>query len=182
MIIGRRFIVALYLMSISRPQGFTADKHQKRSSRVEWEHVVPAENFGRAFPEWREGHALCVDRKGKAFKGRACAEKVNADYRRMQADMYNLYPAIGSVNAVRSNKNFQMLGPDVPSAFGSCPMKISGNKVEPPERARGQIARSSLYMADGHDLKTSIRNWSVPSFLLLKLQPVQTVLTELLRW
>lgn len=135
---------------IQLPQGFTADKHQKRSSRVEWEHVVPAENFGRAFPEWREGHALCVDRKGKAFKGRACAEKVNADYRRMQADMYNLYPAIGSVNAVRSNKNFQMLGPDVPSAFGSCPMKISGNKVEPPERARGQIARSSLYMADSY--------------------------------
>lgn len=132
---------------IRLPRGFTADKHRKRSSRVEWEHVVPAENFGRAFPEWREGHALCVDRKGKAFKGRACAEKVNADYRRMQADMYNLYPAIGSVNAVRSNKNFQMLGPDVPSAFGSCPMKISGNKVEPPERARGQIARSSLYMA-----------------------------------
>ena len=91
-----------------------------------------------------------MDRKGKAFKGRACAEKVNADYRRMQADMYNLYPAIGSVNAVRSNKNFQMLGPDVPSAFGSCPMKISGNKVEPPERARGQIARSSLYMADSY--------------------------------
>ncbi|MCI6333518.1 MAG: endonuclease [Desulfovibrio piger] len=135
---------------IRLPRGFTADKHRKRSSRVEWEHVVPAENFGRAFPEWREGHALCVDRKGKAFKERACAEKVNADYRRMQADMYNLYPAIGSVNAVRSNKNFQMLGPDVPSAFGSCPMKISGNKVEPPERARGQIARSSLYMADSY--------------------------------
>ena len=135
---------------IRLPRGFTADKHRKRSSRVEWEHVVPAENFGRTFPEWREGHALCVDRKGKAFKGRACAEKVNADYRRMQADMYNLYPAIGSVNAVRSNKNFQMLGPDVPSAFGSCPMKISGNKVEPPERARGQIARSSLYMADSY--------------------------------
>lgn len=43
-----------------------------------------------------------------------------------------------------------MLGPDVPSAFGSCPMKISGNKVEPPERARGQITRSSLYMADSY--------------------------------
>ncbi|OLA87104.1 MAG: endonuclease I [Desulfovibrio piger] len=135
---------------VELPQGFTTDKHQKRSARVEWEHVVPAENFGRAFSEWREGHALCVDRKGKTFRGRACAEKVNADYRRMQADMYNLYPAIGSVNAVRSNKNFQMLGPGVPSAFGSCPMKVSGNKVEPPERARGQIARSSLYMADSY--------------------------------
>lgn len=135
---------------IELPQGFTAGKHQKRSSRVEWEHVVPAENFGRAFSAWREGHALCVDCKGKTFKGRACAEKVSADYRRMQADMYNLYPAIGSVNAARSSKNFQVLGPDVPSAFGSCPMKISGNKVEPPERARGQIARSFLYMADNY--------------------------------
>lgn len=129
---------------VQLPQGFTTDKHRKRSLRVEWEHVVPAENFGRAFPEWREGHARCIDRKGKAFRGRACAEKMNADYRRMQADMYNLYPAIGSVNAVRSNKNFQMLGPGVPSAFGSCSMKIIGNKAEPPERARGQIARSCL--------------------------------------
>ena len=55
---------------IQLPQGFTADKHRKRSSRVEWEHVVPAENFGRAFLEWREGHALCVDRKaGMRGKG-----------------------------------------------------------------------------------------------------------------
>lgn len=44
---------------VELPQGFTTDKHQKRSARVEWEHVVPAENFGRAFSEWREGHALC---------------------------------------------------------------------------------------------------------------------------
>lgn len=135
---------------IQLPQGFTSQKHRKRSSRVEWEHVVPAENFGRTFPEWREGHPLCVNRKGKAFKGRACAEKVNPDYRRMQADMYNLYPAIGSVNAVRSNKNFQMLGKSVPAAFGTCPMKVDGNKVEPPERARGQVARSYLYMAEAY--------------------------------
>ena len=43
---------------IRLPRGFTADKHRKRSSRVEWEHVVPAENFGRAFPEWR-GKGQC---------------------------------------------------------------------------------------------------------------------------
>ncbi|MCE2594103.1 hypothetical protein K6Y31_04670 [Motilimonas cestriensis] len=79
------------------PQGFTSIKHAKRSHRVEWEHVVPAENMGRAFSEWRNGHEECVSSKGKAFKGRKCAEKVNIAYRYMQADMYNLFPAIGAV-------------------------------------------------------------------------------------
>lgn len=60
---------------ISPPAGFTTTKHVKRAKKVEWEHVVPAENFGRAYSEWREGHAQCVDSKGKSFKGRKCAEK-----------------------------------------------------------------------------------------------------------
>ncbi len=131
---------------ITLPDGFYTPKHEKRSHRVEWEHVVPAENFGRSFAEWREGSPECVH-KGKAFKGRNCAEKVNKEYRYMQADMYNLYPAIGSVNALRSNYNFTMLGKNVPSTFGSCQMKIDGKRAEPPAEARGQIARSSKYMA-----------------------------------
>lgn len=121
----------------------------KRANRVEWEHVVPAENFGRAFEEWREGSPECVDNRGKAFKGRKCAEKVNPEYRHMQADMYNLYPAIGAVNAMRSNFNFQML-PGEESSFGSCEMKIADRKAEPPARARGQIARTYFYMQDAY--------------------------------
>lgn len=121
----------------------------KRANRVEWEHVVPAENFGRAFDEWREGSPECVDNRGKTFKGRKCAEKVNLEYRHMQADMYNLYPAIGAVNAMRSNFNYAMLAGEQPT-FGTCDMKISGNKAEPPARARGQIARTYFYMQDAY--------------------------------
>ena len=127
------------------PKGFTTTKYIKRSKKIEWEHVLPAENFGRTFSEWREGHKLCVNSKGKAFKGRRCAEKVNTEYRFMQADLYNLYPAIGAVNALRSNYNFTML-PAANSDFGSCAMKIENRKVEPPESARGEIARTYLYM------------------------------------
>jgi deoxyribonuclease-1 len=29
------------------PVGFTTNKHKKRAKRIEWEHIVPAENFGR---------------------------------------------------------------------------------------------------------------------------------------
>ena len=41
--------------NVSLPAGFVAPQHKERAGRVEWEHVVPAENFGRAFKEWREG-------------------------------------------------------------------------------------------------------------------------------
>jgi deoxyribonuclease-1 len=94
---------------VKPPKGFTTTKYVKRAKKIEWEHVVPAENFGRAFSEWRDGHKKCFSSKGKAFKGRKCAEKVDTEYRYMQADMFNLYPAIGAVNALRSNYNFTML-------------------------------------------------------------------------
>jgi len=130
---------------ITPPPGFKTTKHIKRAKKVEWEHVVPAENFGRNFVEWREGNKVCVTSKDKSFKGRRCAEKVNQEYRLMQSDMYNLYPAIGAVNAMRSNYNFVMSNSEA-SSFGSCAMKIASRKAEPPVNARGMIARSYLYM------------------------------------
>lgn len=135
--------------NVTLPEGFTAAKHEKPAGKVEWEHVVPAENFGQAFAEWREGDAQCVDNRGKAFKGRKCAEKVSREYRLMQADLYNLYPAIGAVNALRQNYNFQMLPGEKPD-FGSCEMKIADRKAEQPIRSRGQIARTYKYMADAY--------------------------------
>ena len=134
--------------TIHLPNGFTATKHKKRSKRVEFEHVVPAENFGRNFKAWREGDPSCgVNKKnGNPIKGRRCAQKVNQTYQLMQADMYNLYPAIGSVNAIRQNYNFAELGAQVKSSFGRCNFKVSKRKVEPPQAARGRIARAYLYM------------------------------------
>ena len=63
----------------------------------------------------------------------------------MQADMHNLYPAIGAVNAARSNYNFTMQ-PSSPSSFGVCDMRIENRKAQPPESARGRIARTYKYM------------------------------------
>jgi deoxyribonuclease-1 len=68
----------------------------------------------------------------------------------MQADMFNLYPAIGAVNALRSNYNFTML-PSEKSDFGSCAMKIDNRKAEPPVSARGRIARTYLYMEGAYN-------------------------------
>ncbi|MEY8200554.1 MAG: hypothetical protein RPS47_15065 [Colwellia sp.] len=50
---------------VTPPQGFTTTKYVKRAKKIEWEHVVPAENFGRTFSEWRDGHKLCINSKSK---------------------------------------------------------------------------------------------------------------------
>lgn len=133
---------------VTLPEGFAVVAHAARAESMEWEHVLPAENMGRFFQEWRQGHPACL-KGGRQYKGRRCAEKVNSQYRRMQADMYNLYPSIGAVNALRSNFTYSLLPESAPS-FGQCDMKVVKNRAEPPERARGQIARTYFYMAEAY--------------------------------
>jgi len=86
--------------------GYSPERDNNSTHRIEWEHAVPAEAFGQIFKEWRDGDSACADDRGKSFKERKCAEKKNLEYRRMQADMYNLYPAVGVVNGTRSNYSY----------------------------------------------------------------------------
>lgn len=53
------------------------------------------------------------------------------------------------MNAVRGNKRYSVL-PGTSPKFGSCIAKVDGDHFEPPDRAKGQVARASLYMADGY--------------------------------
>lgn len=131
---------------VTPPPGFRSRSHRERARRLEWEHAVPAAQFGRTFTAWREGDSRCRRRDGIMFRGRSCAEKVSREFRRMQADMHNIFPAIGAVNAARADHAAAML-PDAASAFGSCAVKIARRKMEPPDAAKGTIARASLYMA-----------------------------------
>ena len=76
---------------------YTPKKEGKRAHRLEWEHIVPAHAFGQSFPEWRNGHPDCKNRKGKPFKGRNCARKVAVKFRYMESDLHNLVPAVGEI-------------------------------------------------------------------------------------
>jgi len=120
-------------------------RENSRSSKVEWEHVVPAHAFGQSFPEWRNGAAGCVDKKGKGFKGRKCARLTSKEFRLMEADMYNLVPAIGEINGDRSNYSYGII-PGEPRDYGPCDFEIESRKVEPREEIRGDIARIYMYM------------------------------------
>jgi len=142
--------------------GYIPKKDKKRANRIEWEHVVPAHAFGQSFSEWRTGHPKCVNKNGKKFKGRKCAQKVNEEYRRMQADMFNLYPAIGEVNGRRSNYSMGIIEGEK-REFGKCDVEIKGRKVEPREKIRGEIARTYMYMDSVYPGRGIIskKNWKL---------------------
>lgn len=120
-------------------------RYEKRALKIEWEHVVPAENFWKSFIEWREWDEECMDIKWNYFKWRSCAEKVNLEYRYMQSDMYNLIPSIWALNALRSNYQIAEIEWEE-RLFWQCDFEINNRKVEPPTNMKWDIARIFLYM------------------------------------
>ena len=125
--------------------GYVPKRKSRKARRLEWDHVVPLDSFGYKFPEWRDGHPQCIDNRGRPFKGRNCAEKVNRKFRLMQSDLYNLVPAIGEIRGLKSNRDFGMI-PEENQEFGDCDIEIAFDKVEPPSEIRGDIARVYFYM------------------------------------
>ena len=121
---------------------YTPRKNAKRASRIEWEHVVSAWEFGHQLQCWQEG-------------GRKACKK-DKQFKRMEADLHNLVPAIGEVNGDRSNYKFTVLEGEK-LVYGACDMEVDFKKrsVEPPEAVRGDIARTYFYMAEKYGLKIS---------------------------
>ncbi|MCK5808418.1 endonuclease [bacterium] len=132
--------------------GFTPRKNVKRAHRIEWEHVVPASLFGRHFKAWKEGNPRCKKKNGKRYKGRRCAKKVDKQFKLMEADMYNLMPAIGEVNGDRSNYPFGIIPGEI-RKYGACDIEIAGKKAEPAPDIRGDIARVYFYMESAYPQK-----------------------------
>lgn len=113
--------------------GYKIRKNKNRATRIEWEHVVPAWQFGHQKTCWKKGgRKKCMEDK---------------KYKHIESDLHNLQPAIGEINGDRSNFMYGQLNNSV-AQYGRCNMKIDFKRkiVEPPERARGAIARTYFYM------------------------------------
>ncbi|MGL3999539.1 deoxyribonuclease I [Pantoea eucalypti] len=122
--------------------GYQVRKNANRAARIEWEHVMPAWEFGHQRQCWQEG-------------GRKNCSK-DPDYRRIETDLHNLEPAVGEVNGDRGNFAYsQWNGSE--KQYGQCEMKIDFKlkQAEPPARARGAIARTYFYMRDQYHLRIS---------------------------
>lgn len=123
--------------------GYQVRKNGPRASRIEWEHVMPAHHFGHQRQCWQQG-------------GRKNCVKTDEVFRLMEADLYNLVPAIGEVNGDRSNFRFGVL-PSTELKHGACPVKVDFKQkvFEPAPNVRGDIARIYFYMADKYNLNLS---------------------------
>jgi len=125
---------------------------KKRSLRVEFEHMTPAENFGRQFRCWRE--PLCT-RHGKPYKGRACCARSDSRFKQAEAELYNLYPAEGIVNQARSNYRYGLV--DGTDTFYGCAIRIdkATRTAEPDDSVKGLVARATLFMSQQYQIKLS---------------------------
>ncbi|WP_323954976.1 endonuclease [Aeromonas hydrophila] len=121
--------------------GYEPRKQPKRAARIEWEHVVPAWEFGHQLQCWQQG-------------GRKNCGKSD-EFNQMEGDMHNLFPAIGEVNGDRANFRFSDWN-GTPDQYGQCQMLVDfkNRQVQPPKGpVRGQIARAYLYMSQQYGLR-----------------------------
>lgn len=136
--------------------GYRSRGNLTRAQRLEWEHVVPAAFIGQGRSCWQTGAAQCVDSSGKPFKGRSCCMIADPSFAMAANDPVNLVPAVGEVNADRSNYAFGMIEGESRN-YGMCDMEVDSTQrlSEPPADRRGDIARVYAYMSKAYGLPLS---------------------------
>ncbi|MEL0028203.1 MAG: endonuclease [Perlucidibaca sp.] len=124
--------------------GFEPRRNPGRAGRVEWEHVVPASEFGRQRACWRAG-------------GRDNCSENDPVFAAMEGDPYNLLPVVGEVNGDRGNLRYGMIPDDAGQGYGACGSRVDfkAKVFMPRPDARGDVARTYLYFRDRYGLKLS---------------------------
>ncbi len=119
--------------------GFESKLYRGQRRKIEWEHLMP-----------KSWYTTKQDRTG-------------------EGDMHNLYPSIGVINAVRSNKIFKYIDGEK-REFGKCDFESNSDFAEPRFEIRGAIARTYLYMVWKYPVKKDVlkqlpdlEKWSIGS-------------------
>jgi len=135
--------------------GYKIQNDARRARRLEWEHIVPVSRMASHLPCWK--NKLCSKERGGSYGGRNCCREIDPAFVKMEADLHNLVPEIGELNACRSNFRFGMLPFVKPGQFGECSIKIDKEtrRVEPDVQVRGMIARVYLYIEQTYHLRLS---------------------------
>lgn len=123
--------------------GYKIRSQPTRAKRIEWEHIVPASWLGRQRQCWQEG-------------GRKNCNATDPLFNIMEADMHNLSPVIGEVNADRSNYRFGVVK-QTANQYGRCTSKtdFQGRVFEPRDEVKGFVARVNFYVHDRYKLSMS---------------------------
>lgn len=83
------------------------------------------------------------------FTTEMCEKK--ADFKRAYNDLHNLYPVDLQTLLARSSSNFFEL-PSIQPKDAACPYRTSYQNFEPPDYAKGNVARAMVYMTETYHL------------------------------
>jgi len=149
--------------------GYEARKSAARGKKLEWEHIMPAFFFGHDRQCWTNpgSFSRCLRADGTKLPGRACCERVDEEFSRIESDLHNLVPAVGELNGDRSNLPYGVVDGE-PRLYGACDFEIGGSPkvTEPPDTVRGDAARVWLYMSATYDIplpaemRSMFKDWS----------------------
>lgn len=135
--------------------GYKVQRDLQRAQQLEWEHIVPVSQIASHLPCWQQKQ--CRKGNGESYKGRECCRDMDKMFAIMEADLHNIVPEVGELNACRSNFRFGMLPYIKPGQFGECDFKLDkeNRRVEPKRELRGAIARTYLYVAERYGVRLS---------------------------
>ncbi|MCP4923779.1 MAG: hypothetical protein GY915_07105, partial [bacterium] len=100
-------------------QSFFPKKQRKRAARTEAEHIIPASWMLKKDKKIRQ---CAIDAKEKKESARKYCQKYDLEYKAAHNDLVNLRPAVGQVNADRSNKPFLESITRNAETYGKCPV------------------------------------------------------------
>lgn len=135
-------------------QNFFPKKQRKRALRTEAEHIIPASWMLKVNNKTRQ---CAIDSKAVKDSARKYCQKHDLDYKQAHNDLVNLYPAVGQVNADRSNKPFVDVAKNKVKTYGKCDIKIGSRGIVPPSDKKGDIARVAFYMTETYGVSYSQR-------------------------
>ncbi len=107
-----------------------------------------------------DGSTVTVDQiypMSRVYKALGCGSRLRCKqqrsdhYNRMEADLHNMYPATGAVVILRSDSIFAEIEGNE-SRYENCDFERQQRQVEPRDIAKGNIARTLLYMHQEYDL------------------------------
>jgi deoxyribonuclease-1 len=79
------------------------------------------------------------------------------NYKQAHNDLVNLFPAVGQINADRSNKPFVDVAKTKVKSYGKCDVQIGSRGIVPPKKKQGDIARVAFYMSEKYGVTYSKR-------------------------
>ena len=118
--------------------GYKPKKANRRAKFREWEHIVPASRFG-----------ALIDQCTGVRNRRACLRRKSKIFNRMEADLHNIVPAIGELNAARRDFSFGIIAGES-RKYGRCDFEKREKIIEPREAIRGNIARAYFHMSEAY--------------------------------